>query len=509
LQDAQTLFAPEQCTGTTDVAFTFGINCSLRRREVYNPQPYTEYYLFNSAANMKAYSNNGLDVAYYGYNSSNSRTYKLSFLNTNQWVNGQPEPLDLQLQNAMFYPNAYVNFNHNGEYTKHYYNGAERIASRLGITATPVSVTANARLSSRSSQLDNRFQEDILDLMPEGVSVSSSGGVNVSSLESPTGNTTDIFYYHTNHLGSTAFVTDQNQTVTQGFLYAPFGEITTEYNATFYSNILPKYSFNAKELDEETGMYYYEARYYKPPVFTSRDAMFEKNYTISPYAYCINNPVKFIDPNGLDTFVFDKNGDYSHPIRAEGNHVGRYINSSGEQFDFTFADPVNDPKDIENGNINKAIFVSDESIKNILSNSEVFKSSNQSDKYNFIITESNASNNLQGKGLMDYVVSANFGDNGFKGLISNTLYVVKVGSEYTGHNNYNFGNFLWGAGASALGFSKIIAKIGAHINNYLNDSDNREIPWYKFYKRSFDSHDDQFSISQGFLWMKEQNKKNK
>ena len=43
----------------------------------------------------------------------------------------------------------------------------------------------------------------------------------------PTGSTTDIFYYHTNHLGSTAYVTDNNATITQGFLYAPFGEITT------------------------------------------------------------------------------------------------------------------------------------------------------------------------------------------------------------------------------------------------------------------------------------------
>ena len=64
------------------------------------------------------------------------------------------------------------------------------------------------------------------------------------------------------------------------------GEITTEYNANFYSNILPKYSFNAKELDEETGMYYYEARYYKPPVFTSRDAHFESYSSMSPYGYC-------------------------------------------------------------------------------------------------------------------------------------------------------------------------------------------------------------------------------
>jgi RHS repeat-associated protein len=66
--------------------------------------------------------------------------------------------------------------------------------------------------------------------------------------------------------------------------------------------VLPKYSFNAKELDEETGMYYYEARYYKPPVFTSRDAMMEKKPWLSPYHYCSNNPVGRIDPSGM----FDK-----------------------------------------------------------------------------------------------------------------------------------------------------------------------------------------------------------
>ena len=81
-----------------NILATFGINGSLRKREVSHPQAsYTEYYLFNSAANLKAYSNNGLDFAYYGYNASNTRTYKLSMLNQNQWVNGQPEPLSLQL----------------------------------------------------------------------------------------------------------------------------------------------------------------------------------------------------------------------------------------------------------------------------------------------------------------------------------------------------------------------------------------------------------------------------
>ena len=110
-------------------------------------------------------------------------------------------------------------------------------------------------------------------------------------------------------MGSTAFVTNNNATITQGFLYAPFGEITTEYNINFGNNGIPKYSFNAKELDEETGMYYYEARYYKPPVFTSRDPLFEKYPTFSPYTYCANNPVKYVDPSGCEIGdYYDLNG---------------------------------------------------------------------------------------------------------------------------------------------------------------------------------------------------------
>ena len=98
--------------------------------------------------------------------------------------------------------------------------------------------------------------------------------------------------------GSTAFVTDNNATVTQGFLYAPFGEITTEYAPMWQNSVLPKYTFNAKELDEETGMYYYEARYYNPPVFTSRDPMMDSIPYFSPYSYCVNNPLKYTDLNG-------------------------------------------------------------------------------------------------------------------------------------------------------------------------------------------------------------------
>ena len=81
---------------------------------------------------------------------------------------------------------------------------------------------------------------------------------------------------------------------------------------------LPKYSFNAKELDEETGMYYYEARYYAPPTFTSRDPMFEKYFWISPYAYCANNPVKYVDPSGNEAWEPDK---YGNLIAEDGDNA--------------------------------------------------------------------------------------------------------------------------------------------------------------------------------------------
>ena len=278
-------------------------NGSIRKREVTQPQQHTEYYLFNSQGNLKAYSDDIMSFAYYGYNASNTRTYKISLNNTNVWINGQPQALHMQLQQAMFYPNTYLNFDAFGNYTKHYYNGMERIASRLGDNTTTIAINNNI-LENRKLQLEEQFRVDIHKLIEETVPIDLPPFIDVNALQ-PTGTPNDIYYYHPNHLGSTSFVTDNNATITQGFLYAPFGEITTEYNINFGNNVIPKYSFNAKELDEETGMYYYEARYYAPPTFTSRDPLFEKYFWMSPYAYCANNPVKYVDPSGEDIEATD------------------------------------------------------------------------------------------------------------------------------------------------------------------------------------------------------------
>ena len=273
-----------------------------------NSTPSEELYRFGADGNLRMYSYDRLFYSLYGYDGGTTRTYKYSFdLNPN-WVNGRLEAVNFNLHNAMFYPNSYINFNNNGYYTKHYYNGMERIASRLGDQNLQID-THDPELQDRKDQLDTNIRRNIVEIT--GYNFLSDGEeqtiddpkpvfelpvIGISNLQ-PSAD--GIYYYHTNHLGSTCYVTDGNASVQQGFLYAPFGEITNEYNSSFGNNVLPKYSFNAKELDEETGMYYYEARYYQPPTFVSRDPLFEEKPWLTPYHYCSNNPVGRIDPTGM------------------------------------------------------------------------------------------------------------------------------------------------------------------------------------------------------------------
>ncbi|GHT33370.1 hypothetical protein FACS189434_07300 [Bacteroidia bacterium] len=87
--------------------------------------------------------------------------------------------------------------------------------------------------------------------------------------------------------------------VAQHVEYVPFGEVFIEERNNRWNT---PYLFNGKELDEETGLYYYGARYLDPrtSVWISGDPLQEKYPGVSTYAYCLNNPVKLIDPNGKD-----------------------------------------------------------------------------------------------------------------------------------------------------------------------------------------------------------------
>jgi RHS repeat-associated protein len=61
------------------------------------------------------------------------------------------------------------------------------------------------------------------------------------------------------------------------------------------------YLFNGKELDEETGLYYYGLRYYdaRTSIWLGVDPLAEKFSNWSPYVYTYNNPLNYIDPTGM------------------------------------------------------------------------------------------------------------------------------------------------------------------------------------------------------------------
>ena len=107
----------------------------------------------------------------------------------------------------------------------------------------------------------------------------------------------ETFYYHSDPLGSTAYITDQNANVTQYDAYLPYGELLVDEHSS--SADLP-YKFNGKELDEETGLYYYGARYMNPltSMWYGVDPLAEKYVLTGSYVYCLGNPVKLVDPDG-------------------------------------------------------------------------------------------------------------------------------------------------------------------------------------------------------------------
>jgi hypothetical protein len=192
----------------------------------------------------------------------------------------------------------------------------------------------------------------------------------------------------------------------------------------------------------------------------------------------------------VDEYVFGEDGKYKKKIEKEGEHYGRIEGKDG--FEFKFADPVNDPKAIDKGDITGVEVVEDEAIAEVLDESGVNDKENQDNKFEYIKNESDASS-LKGEGKMDYVVTAKIKVDGVKKPIRpDRLYITKTKTGAVAHNNYNFGNFLWGAGASKLGLPLIIARIGAHWNS-LRD---------KHYKQ-LDSSDDQFSIKLGYEWSSE------
>ena len=122
------------------------------------------------------------------------------------------------------------------------------------------------------------------------------------------------YYYHADHLGSVSAITDSDGDVYERLEYTPYGEvwIDLQYGTTAFDFDTP-YKFTGKELDEETGLYYYGARYLDPMYsrWLSTDPALSdyasgskagggiyNSHNFNLYNYANNNPIRYTDPDG-------------------------------------------------------------------------------------------------------------------------------------------------------------------------------------------------------------------
>ena len=316
-------------------------------------------------------SDNG-KTSRYTYNAAGERIMKSYGTMEGVYINGAPQGITFhETDNFTLYPASIISINKN-RFTKHYFIGDKRIASRIGTGLfnnvygrNGSYVTAGQQdYAERMNQIQTQKEAYYKKVGvapgvptekgaygdPENTGVGYNavltelGNHDVPQgwIQTPHPNTTpgtnpgapvswndpsnpddpqagygyipndttkeETFFYHSDHLGSTSYITDDHANITQYDAYLPYGELLVDEHSS--SEDLP-YKFNGKQFDDETGLYYYGARYMNPmaSIWYGVDPLAEKYTTTGGYVYTLNNPVKFIDVDGREwTQTTDKNG---------------------------------------------------------------------------------------------------------------------------------------------------------------------------------------------------------
>lgn len=145
-------------------------------------------------------------------------------------------------------------------------------------------------------------------------------------------------YYVKDHLGNNRVVLSENGAIEQVNHYYPFGGLMGESENLASSQ---RYKYNGKELDRTHGLdwYDYGARMYDPTLarWMVPDLLAEKYYSVSPYAYCHDNPINATDPDGRDDF-FDENGKFIKKTKTGDNIMvksgnNKYVNFTSVDFE--------------------------------------------------------------------------------------------------------------------------------------------------------------------------------
>ena len=306
-------------------------------------------------------SDNG-KTSRYTYNAAGERIMKSYGTMEGVYINGAPQGITFhETDNFTLYPASIISINKN-RFTKHYFIGDKRVASRIGTGLfnnvygrNGSYVTAGQQdYAERMNQIQKQKEAYYKKVGvapgvptekgaygdPENTGVGHNavltdlGNHDVPQgwIQTPRPNTTpntnpgppvswndpsnpddpqagygyipndttkeETFFYHSDYLGSTSYITDDKANITQYGAYLPYGELLVDEHSS--SEELP-YKFNGKQFDDETGLYYYGARYMNPvtSLWYGVDPLAEKYVSTGGYVYTLDNPVKLSDIEGL------------------------------------------------------------------------------------------------------------------------------------------------------------------------------------------------------------------
>ena len=268
----------------------------------------------------------------YEYDADGERTVKTSGESDQVYVNSEFAGGRTNTAKFSLYVSPYLVANQGGRYTKHIYIGSQRVVSKIGdfdsygsdprriqyvgSETDGLSVDYKVKYTQQLQAIKDNYAtfavpyngEDNNDYVDGKGFCCNDGSLEAAQTRAlvraaknnfQEGDAYEKmqFYYHPDHLGSSSYITNLDGEVVQHIEYVPFGEVFVEERNNIWNT---PYLFNAKEFDEETGLYYYGARYYNPrlSLWISTDALKEKTPNVSPYIYTDNNPIIYIDPDG-------------------------------------------------------------------------------------------------------------------------------------------------------------------------------------------------------------------
>jgi len=305
--------------------------------------------LWDEENRLGAVSINGY-VSSYSYDAGGERVTKMSGGGQGIFVNSVFSGGKTSTSDFTLYVNPYLVAQNGGRYTKHIYIGSQRIVSKIGdfdsYGADPRRVEkAGESFSGVKVDYDTKYKKSLqtvkanyalLDVPYYGLDnndyvnglgfccspsgETASGGSLTGKMTAKNDNAElQQFYYHPDHLGSSSYISNLDGEVVQHVEYVPFGEVFLEEKNAKWNT---PYLFTSKELDRETGLYYFGARYQDPKlgIFISVDPLALKYPGVSSYTYGLNNPVFYTDPTGMSA---------DPPVGVDAENGAKHSDSSG------------------------------------------------------------------------------------------------------------------------------------------------------------------------------------